>query len=190
MNGDVVAIGRDDDVAQRACDRSSASAQHRRALAHIEDRLAAFAQAAQVHGERLERRQAHLRANAGEVAAAQPHVRLLDRAARRHEASEPALHLVHALEQRVSVARQAEVGNRRQRSHHREQVERAHLGLDEVDQVTPQAGVGDRAELQVVVVEKDHQQPHVLAGRLLPRVIGRADGERLVAAGWQAGRSG
>ena len=187
VNGDVVAIGRDNDVPEGAS-QVGASAQHRRALAHVENRLAPLAQAAQMHRERLERREAHLRANAGEVAGPQPHVRLLDRASRRDEASEPALHMVHALEQRVSVACQSEIGNRSQRPHHREQVERTHLGLDEVDQVTPQPGVGDRAELQMVVVEKDHQQAHVVACRLLPRVVGRADGERLVAAGWRLAR--
>ena len=75
---------------------------------------------------------------------------------------------VDALEHRVSVARELDVRQRRQRIDHRHEIVRPQL-LDERAQRASQRNHDLRRLVDVVVVEKQHEQPDIVSRRLRTR---------------------
>jgi hypothetical protein len=74
-----------------------------------------------------------------------------------------ALELLDAAADRIMVAGEADRGDRLQRIHDRHHVGRAELGLDEAGDLLPARHA--RLAPHVVVVEKEREQPDIVAGR-------------------------
>ena len=144
----------------------------RRALADEEDRLAALAQPAQMRGDGVQRVERDAGAQLPDVALRL--LRFFRGAAHRKELAAAALELLHALQQLVAIARELEVRQRRQRIHHRDEIVRAEL-LDERLERPPQRNHDLRRLVDVIVVEEQHEQPHVFARGFDLGVRGRAN---------------
>ena len=125
--------------------------------------LAPLAQRPKIHAERPERRQRHLVANLLH-GHRRPHgVLLFDLISRRVIVLAPR-EMHDGVGHRVTIPRQDDVGYRAQRVHHRDQVERAELILDEPGQRLAQRHA--RPEAHVVVVQEEDENARVLALRL------------------------
>ena len=134
----------------------------RRALADEQDRLASLAQAAEMRRDGIHRVERDAGAQLPDVALGL--LRFFSRAAHRKELAATPLELLHLLHQLVAIARELEVRQRRQRIHYRDEIVRAEL-LDERFERPPQRNHDLRRLVDVIVVEEQHEQPHVVACR-------------------------
>ena len=175
MNRYVAAIGRFHGLAIAVF--VGAARRQRRALAEKENGLASFAQPAHLRGQCLQCGQGHAGAQLLPVALRQ--LRLLERALDGEHFSAAAFKGADALEQLVFGAGVLQVVQRRERLHQRHQVVRAQL-LDEFRQRLAQRQRDVGPLVDVVIVQEDRKQPHVLARGLEDGVLLRSNLQRLV----------
>jgi hypothetical protein len=109
-------------------------------------------------------------------------LRLLDRALDGKDLTAPSLEFANPAQEVLPRARELEVAQRCERIHDGNQIVRPEL----VDQVLQRPAERDRdlgLLVDVVVVQEEREHPDVVTRRLDPRMLGRSNRQRFVAAG-------
>ncbi len=141
-------------------------------FADEDDRLPPFAQSAQLDRRALQRAHRDIVPNLLDGRGGIVGVLLLEHVARL-VVELPPQEVLDGADERRPIPREVKLGDRRERIHQRDHVERGQLILDEVDD-----RLSDRqvvAALDVVVVEEQHEQPHVGTRRFALLVRKAAD---------------
>ena len=149
---------------------------HRRPLTDEQHGFAALAQAAEMRGDGLERRQRHGGAQLEHVPLRQ--LRFLHGAPHREQLAAAPFERADPLEQVGLVAREAQSVERRQRVHDDHQVGGLQL-IDEALERLPQRDGDRRVLVDVVVVQEDREEPHVFLRRFDRRLRWTANLQRL-----------
>ena len=183
VDGDIAAIGGLHGLLQQGV--VGTAGPHGRPLAEEQDRLAAFAQAAELGSKRAERGQGNAGAQFHPVALGQ--LQFFNRALDRERLVATPLEGADTVEQIRLRPGVCQVAQAFERFHDHGQVVRTELFDEATDRFTEwQCDLGSLVD--VVVVQEDAEQPHVFARGFQQRMLARADLKRLVqVAGAVAG---